>query len=289
MNKQTGNNRRVIASVQHALDILNLFEESYPEIGNNDIAKMLKMDPGTVAGLVYTLKLNHYLDQNPDNRKYRLGMKLAERASMLLNQIDLRKIAAPYLEELRQWSGESINLAIRDHTEVVYIERLMGHHALGIRSELGKRACVHSTALGKAILASMIPEEIQAILADYEFIPVTPNTITNLKDFLKELDRVRKTGYAIDEEENELGGRCLAAPVFNNSGVPVAAVSISVPVQRLPREQVSEYGTRIKETTLEISRTLGYSPDNDKEVQQIEYSTKLSEVNRRQTKTYGGK
>ena len=76
---------------------------------------MLNMDPGTVAGLVYTLKLNNYLDQNPDNRKYRLGMKLAERAAVLLDQIDLRKIAAPYLEELRQWSGESINLAIRDH------------------------------------------------------------------------------------------------------------------------------------------------------------------------------
>ncbi len=262
MKKKTGNNRKVIASVQHALDILNLYEESQAEIGNNDIAKMLAMDPGTVAGLVYTLKLNHYLDQNPDNRKYRLGMKLAERASVLLNQIDLRKIAAPFLEELRQWSGESINLAIRDQTEVVYIERLMGHHSLGIRSELGKRACVHSTALGKAILASMIPEEIQAVLANYAFIPVTPNTITNSNDFLKELDRVRKTGYAIDEEENELGGRCLAAPIFNNSGVPVAAVSISVPVQRLPRDQISAYGTRIKKAAIEISRNLGYSPGN---------------------------
>jgi IclR family transcriptional regulator, KDG regulon repressor len=261
MEKQTGNNRKVIASVQHALDILNLFDESHAEIGNNDIAKMLKMDPGTVAGLVYTLKLNHFLDQNPDNRKYRLGMQLAERASVLLNQIDLRKIAAPYLEELHQWSGESINLAIQDHQEVVYIERLMGHHSLGIRSELGKRAWLHSTALGKAILAYMIPEEVQTILAGYEFIQVTPKTITNLADFLEELKHVRKTGYAIDEEENELGGRCLAAPVFNNAGKPVAAVSISVPVQRLPRENIVGYGTRIKEAALEISRDLGYFPE----------------------------
>jgi IclR family KDG regulon transcriptional repressor len=179
---------------------------------------------------------------------------------VLLDQIDLRKISTPYLEELRQWSGESINLAIRDHNEVVYIERLFGHHSLGIRSELGKRARLHSTALGKAILANMNPEEIQAILTGYEFIPVTPKTIMNLKDFLVELERVKKAGYAIDEEENELGGRCLAAPVFNNDGIPVAAVSISIPVQRLPREKIIEYGAKIREAALDISRNLGYFP-----------------------------
>ena len=258
MKKQTGNTRKVIASVQRALDIINLFDGSHAELGNNEIAKMLDMDPGTAAGLVYTLRLNNYLDQNPDNRKYRLGLKLAERAAVLLDQMDLRKIATPYLEELRQWCGESINLAIRDHNEVVYIERLFGHHSLGIRSELGKRARLHSTALGKAILANMNPEEAKAILTGYEFVSITPKTITNLKDFLVELERVRETGYAIDEEENELGGRCLAAPVFNNDGIPVAAVSISVPIQRLPREKVIEYGKRIKEATLDISRNLGY-------------------------------
>jgi IclR family transcriptional regulator, KDG regulon repressor len=229
MNKQTGNSRKVIASVQHALDILNLFDGSHAELGNNEIAKTQNMDPGTVAGLVYTLKLNNYLDQNPINRKYRLGMKLAERAAVLLDQIDLRKIATPYLEELRQWSGESINLAI-------------------------------STALGKAILANLHPEETQAILTGYEFIPLTPKTIINSKDFLKELERTRILGYAIDEEENEMGGRCLAAPVFNNDGIPVAAISISVPVQRLPREKITEFGSKIKEVALEISRNLGYSP-----------------------------
>jgi DNA-binding IclR family transcriptional regulator len=179
---------------------------------------------------------------------------------VLLDQIDLRKIATPFLEELRQWSGESINLAIRDDKEVVYIERLFGHHSLGIRSELGKRARLHSTALGKAILAHMDPKETRAILFGYEFTPITPKTITNLEDFLEELKRVGITGYAIDEEENELGGRCLAAPIFNNYSIPVAAVSISVPIQRLPREKIVEYGTQIKQAALEISRNLGYSP-----------------------------
>jgi DNA-binding IclR family transcriptional regulator len=96
-------NRKVIASVQNALKILNLFEGNRSEMGNTEIANLLDMNPATVAGLVYTLKTNHYLDQNPANRKYRLGLKIAERASVLLNQLDLRKAASPYLEELRDW------------------------------------------------------------------------------------------------------------------------------------------------------------------------------------------
>jgi DNA-binding IclR family transcriptional regulator len=256
--KPAGNNRKAIASVQHALDILNLFEGSRAELGNNEIARMLGMDPSTAAGLVYTLKLNNYLDQNPDTRKYRLGMRLAERASVLLDQLDLRKIAAPTLEKLREWSGESVNLAIRDHGEVVYIERLFGHHSLGIRSELGKRGHLHSTALGKVLLAHASPEECQAVLSNYEFIPVTPKTITNPQDFQAELQRVRDQGYAVDEEENELGGRCLAAAVFDVSGRPVAALSISVPIQRLPHEKIPRYGMKIKEAAMEISRNIGY-------------------------------
>ncbi len=239
--------RKVIASVQHALNILNLFDGSHPEMGNSEIASMLNMDPGTAAGLIYTLKHNNYLDQNLSNRKYRLGLKLAERAAVLLNQIDLRKIAAPYLEELRQWSGESTNLAICDHQEVAYIERLFGSHSLGIRSEVGKRAPIHSTALGKAILANLRSKEVHSILFDYRFFSVTSNTITNRDDFIHELERVRKAGYGIDNEENEIGGRCLAAPILNNEGLAVAAISISFPTQRLPVEKIPEFGEKSKQ------------------------------------------
>jgi IclR family KDG regulon transcriptional repressor len=258
MNKQTG--RKVIASVQHALNILNIFEDTHAELGNSDIARLLDMDPGTVAGLVYTLKINNYLDQNPDNRKYRLGLKLVERASILLGQIDLRKTAAPILESLLEWSRESVNLAVRDSQEVVYIERLFGSQSLGIRSELGKRAPLHSTALGKAIMAYLEPNEIRTILGDYTFTAVTPKTIVTKKDLLAELEKVRREGYALDEEENELGGRCLAAPVIDHVGKPVAAISVSAPIQRLPKEKIPEYGEKIKTAAGILSRNIGYIP-----------------------------
>lgn len=252
------NHRKVIASVQNALNILSLFDDRHFELGNAEIAKSLDMDPGTAAGLVYTLKANQYLDQNPANRKYRLGLKIAERASMLLNQLDLPKIAASYMGELRDWCGESVNLAILDHQEVVYVERQFGHHALGIRSELGKRAPVHSTALGKAIAAYLPDPELRHLLEDYVFRPVTPYTITDRGAFLQELALVRIQGFAVDEQENELGGRCIGAPVFDHAGCPSAAISISVPIQRLPLEKLPEYGMKLKQTGLAISKRLGF-------------------------------
>ncbi len=258
MTDPSGNSRKMIASVQKALDILNLFEGPRSELGNAEIAKLVDLPAGTVSGLIYTLKAYHYLDQNPTNRKYRLGLKLAERAAVLLNQLDLRKVAAPYLEKLREWCGESINLAIIDGQEVVYIERLFGKHALGIRSELGKRAPVHSTALGKAILANFPKAEIDHFLDHYKFIPVTRYTITERSRFEAEIRRVRKMGFATDEEENEIGGRCVAATIFDHNCYPVAAVSISAPIQRLPREQMPGFGDRIKAAAETISEQLGY-------------------------------
>ncbi len=258
MENNRSNNRKVIASVQNALNVLNLFEGSRSELGNSEIAKILDMDPGTVAGLVYTLKLNKYLDQNPVNRKYRLGLKIAERASVLLNQLDLRKISTPYLEELRDWCGESVNLAIMDDREVVYIERQFGHHALSIRSDLGKRAPIHSTSLGKAIVAYLPKEELEMLLKDYDFKPVTRYTITDHKAFAQELTAIQERGFAIDEQENELGGRCIGVPIFNHQGYPVAALSVSVPIQKLPLDRVQAYGNKLKEVSLAISNQIGF-------------------------------
>lgn len=259
MDKNSLSNRKVIASVQNALNILNLFDEAHSELGNIEIARLLNMDPGTVAGQVYTLKVNNYLDQNSTTHKYRLGLKLAERANVLLNQLDLRKIAAPYLEELRDWCGESVNMAILDNQEVVYIERLFGYHALGIRSELGKRAPVHSTALGKAIAAYLPGNELTLLLNGYKFRPVTSHTITDCKTFEQDLNTVKNSGYGIDDQENEMGGRCIGAPVFNHQGYPIAAVSISCPIQRFPIEKIPEFGQKILSAAEKISRDLGYA------------------------------
>lgn len=256
-------NRKVIASVRNALNVLNLFDDNHSELGNIEIARMLDMNPATVAGLVYTLKKSKYLDQNPENRKYRLGVKILERASVLLNQLDLRKISAPYLEELRDWCGESVNLGVLNHGNVVYIERLFGLHSLGIRTELGKQSPIHSTALGKAILSQLPDEEINAILRDYHFTPLTPYTITDKQIFIQELKDTRNRGYSLDDQENEIGGRCIGVAILNHQMYPVAAISISIPIQRLSREQIPEYSQKLRMTAETISKNLGFQQNND--------------------------
>ena len=249
--------RKSIASVQRALDILNLFNNEHVELGNGEIARLLDLPTGTAAGLIFTLRINNYLDQNPANRKYRLGLKLAERAAVLLDQLDLRKVAAPFLEELRDWCGESVNLAVRDGNEVVYIERMFGGHSLGIRSELGRRGSLHSTSLGKAMFAFLPDTERQILVDRYNFYPNTPFTITDKELFKQELSLTYERGFAVDEQENELWGRCVGAPIFDRYGYPIAAISISVPIQRFPEEEIEKYGRKLIETSEAISQKMG--------------------------------
>lgn len=252
--------RKLIASVQRALDILDLFDSKHAELGNAEIARSLDLPVGTAAGLIYTLKLNGYLAQNPANRKYRLGFKLAERTRVLFDQLDLRRAALPYLEKLRESCNESVNLGLLDGDSVVYIERLHGHQSLGIRSEIGKHAPIHSTALGKVILAYQPPGNVERFLAGYKFEPVTRYTIRTAEAFQAELALTRQRGFGVDDEENEIGGRCVAAPIFDSSDLPVAAVSVSVPVQRLPADRVAEFGRMVQSTAAKISHDLGFSP-----------------------------
>jgi IclR family transcriptional regulator, KDG regulon repressor len=251
------NKRKIIGSVQRAIDILNLFDKVTSELGITEIARALDLPKSTAAGLIYTLEENGYLDQNPNTRKYRLGFKLAERTGILLSQFDLRKIATPILQDLRDNCNESVNLGIRDDNDIVYIERIHGHNMLGIRSEIGKRERIHSTALGKTIISTLPEAEIDLFLENYDFLPVTIKTITNRNKFLDELLITRQRGFALDDQENEIGGRCVAAPIFDLSGKAVAAISISVPFQRMPDSLIDHLGHQVLEAAQEISRQLG--------------------------------
>ncbi len=249
--------RKVIGSVQRALQILDLFEPRIPELGTTEIALSMDLPKSTVAGLIATLEQNGYLEQNPENRKYRLGFKLAERAGVLLGQFDLRQVATPVLEALRDTCQESVNLALLDQETVVYIERIHGMNMLGMRSEIGKREHVHSTALGKAMLAYLPDEHLDAVIARLDFIPLTPHTITSPGAFRLEIQQTRQRGYGLDDQENERGGRCVAAPIFDHYGEMAAAVSISVPLQRMSDEQIPIFGAQVREAANEISRRLG--------------------------------
>ena len=248
----------MIKSLQRAINILDLFDEQMVELGITEIAETLGLHKSTAAGLVYTLEHNGYLDQDPETRKYRLGFKLVERASTRLDQIDVRQVALPFLQELRAWCGESVNLAVLDGEQIVYIERLTTTQSLGMRAKVGYRAPLHCTALGKAILSGMPQGKVEEFIAQYGLPAFTANSITDCAQFLQEMDRVREQGFAVDNEENEAGVRCVAAPIFDHTGQPAAAVSISSPVLRFPLSEVPHYGQKVIEAANAISERLGY-------------------------------
>lgn len=250
---------RIISSLQRALDILSLFGPQTPELGITDIAKALNLHKSTASGLVYTLERNGYIAQNPENRRYHLGLQLVERAGVLLDQIEIRKIAMPELEYLRDWASESVNLAILEENQIIYIERLLTDKSLGFRNHIGKRAWPHSTALGKAILSHLPPQQALAVLQSYALESMTQNTITDIEVLMRQFELFRRQGYAIEREENEIGGLCISAPIHSYDAVPIAAVSVSFPLSRLDETTISSSGAKVREVAQRISQNLGYT------------------------------
>lgn len=249
---------KLIGAVERALDILELFDERTPELGTTEIAEAAGLHKSTAAGLIHTLAAKGYLTQNPTNRRYRLGLKVVGRAGVVLGTMDLRHAALPYVQQLRDEFGETVNLAVLDAGDMVYIERLLCAHPLGMRSEVGKREPAHSTALGKAILAHSEPSEVHDYVARYGLLASTERTVTDWDTLNQRLELTRRQGYAIDDEENQVGGRCVAAPIFDHTGRPAAAISISAPTARLSLEQVPIVGAQVKQAARTISASLGY-------------------------------
>ncbi len=249
---------KLIGAVERALDILDLFDERTPELGVTEIAAATGLYKSTAAGLIYTLAAKGYLTQDPASRRYRLGLKLIERAAVVLNSINLRQVALPYLHQLRDTFDETVNLAVLDAGHMVYVERLLCSKGLGMRSEVGKHEPAHSTALGKAMLAHLPAQEVENYSARFGLRAMTARTITDLGLLRAQLEQIRQQGYAVDDEENEEGVRCVAAPVFDHNGKPVASISISAPSARLPIEEVPRIGAKVREVALAISANLGY-------------------------------
>jgi DNA-binding IclR family transcriptional regulator len=252
---------KTIGAVDRALAILELFNDQTPELGITEMSKLTGLHKSTLAGLVYTLEQRGYLFQNRETRKYRLGLRLAERAQVALTKFAVTEIARPHLIQLVQRHDESVNLAVLEKTEVVYIDHVGSSQPLGVRVKIGKRASIHTTALGKVITAFLPTEDRDLLVAQIStpaLEKVTPNSIDTPERLLTELERIKAQGYSLDDQENELGGRCVAAPIFDWAGRVVAGVSLSAPIQRFPYEQVEAYGKSVRETAAAISQDMGY-------------------------------
>jgi IclR family KDG regulon transcriptional repressor len=248
----------MVKSVSRALDIIDIVSSEKNGLGVTEIAKQMDINKSSVYRILSTLVQYGYMEQDEETSRYKLGYKFLEMSSKLLESIDLRKEAKPYLQELEKETNEVIHLVVYDQGEVIYIEKLEGTETLRMHSKVGKRAPMHCTAVGKAILAHLPSNVVLDVLERKGMPRHTDKTITDKDEFLKELAQVKQKGYALDLEENEYGIRCIAVPIFDHVGKVIAAVSLSGPTIRMTYERIEQLQARIRQIGKQISARLGY-------------------------------
>jgi IclR family transcriptional regulator, KDG regulon repressor len=248
----------MVKSVSRALDIIALVGSKKGGMGVTEISKQIDINKSSVYRILSTLVQYGYIEQDEETGRYKLGYKFLEVSSQLLDSIDLRAEAKSYLQELESETNEVIHLVVFDQGEVVYIEKLEGNETLRMHSKVGKRAPMHCTSVGKAILAHL-PTSVVLDILERKGMPMhTEKTITNKDAFLQELIRVKQKGYALDLEENEYGITCIAVPIFDHSGKVIAAISISGTTIRMTDKRLDILQERMRQIGIQISARLGY-------------------------------
>ncbi|MGQ9778952.1 MAG: IclR family transcriptional regulator [Bacillota bacterium] len=259
-----------VRSVKRALQILSLFNPNKMEWGITEMSRALGVAKSVVHRLVTTFEQEGFLVQNPENGKYRLSIKLFELGSLVITTMDLRRIALPLVEELSRRCGETVHVGILDGTDVISIEEAETVHTLRPAIFIGKRAPLYCTAIGKALLAFLPKAERKRIIGLIRFTRFTPNTITDPESLEKELAAVRMRGYAVDDEEHDIGVRCVGVPILGRQGDAVASVSISGPSVRITREKIPVLAEELKRTALDISRAMGYTGSGREVLTEVE-------------------
>jgi len=250
--------RYTVDAAAKALELLSVFSFREPRLSLADLATRTGIPRATAFRLLSTLEQSGFLDKV--HGAYQLGIKCFVLGNIVAGGLDLRETARPHLAALREATRETTQIAILDHWQVVYLERMLSSMSVGyMRSRAGAILPAYCTGLGKTLLAFRPEAEVAAWAATQKFPAMTPRTITTAKRLLKELSVIRDRGYGLDEEEREKGVCCIAAPIRNHNGDVVAAVSAAGPIQRMPRELAgSDVALAVVSAAAAISIDLGY-------------------------------
>ena len=242
-------------ALERALALLAAFEHR-AEWRLVDIARETGLSEATALRYLSTL-VHHRIVERDGEGTYRLGMRLFQLGQRALGRRDVRQLALPHLESLRERFEETVNLAVYSQENVVIIEVLESTHSIRKGAALGETDEWHCSALGKAIL-SLLPEpDARRILETHRLRRHTPHTITDIGPLLEQLVQARRCGYAIDAEEGEVGLSCVAAPVRDHRGLGSYAISVSGPASRLRPDRVAEVGEAVAGAAALVSRALG--------------------------------
>ena len=250
---ETAEKKSKIQAVSRAIDILRCFD-GRKELGITEISKAVGLHKSTAAGLVSTLCAERMLEQNEVNGKYRLGLELFRLGKNV--NTDLHELCHPYLLDLSEAVGETVNMAMLDGDAVVYIDKIDSPRSMRIVSRIGQRIPFYCTANGKALIARQPKDVIDALLADFKPQIYTEKTIKTADEMRRVLSKSLEDGYACDDEEYETGLICYSVPIVKHEGQPDLAISVSGPAGRMQGEFRERVLENLKATAEKISRAV---------------------------------
>lgn len=246
-----------VSSVLKVFGILEALAEQ-KEIGVTELAQKLMMSKSTTYRFVQTMKTLGFVSQEGETDKYRLTLKLFELGAKALEYVDLIELADKEMSRIAKLTNETVHLGTLEGDEIIYLHKIDSGYSLRMYSRIGRRNPLYSTAIGKVLLSECDESEVDEIMAKVRFIKHTANTLENTAALKKVLAEVRKRHYAEDNEEQEVGIRCIAAPVYNRFGRIIAAISISLPAVRFKPEEVPYLVDMLHTAGRNVSEQLGF-------------------------------
>ena len=246
-----------IQVLDRALALLEVLSHQGPDLTLAQISHLLKLHKSTAHRLIMVLERHRLIEKNSNTSKYRLGLKLFELGTKAIGQLDLRERARPFLERAVLETGETVHLCVYDDGEVVYLDKVEPTRSVRLASSVGRRNPAYCTAVGKALMAFLPEAQVELAAAKHGFRQLTRRTISNMLELKGELVKVRKLGYAVDNEENEEGVCCVGAPVWSFGPHPIAAISVSGPTFRMTPEKVPIVAQSVVAIAQGLSRQLG--------------------------------
>ena len=245
-------------AVERALAILEAVAPESDGLTNAAISRKLQIPKSSASYILRTLEKQGYLTRNPETGKYRVGLKVLSLSRGALTGIDVREVALPIMRHLMEKTNLTCHLAILDGPDAVYIEKVEPHGFIKMDTWVGRRMRVHATSVGKTLVAHVPEERLEKILAERGMEKRTTKTITTLPRLLKDLEKVRQQGYAVDDEENNLGARCLGAPIFNQDGAIEASIGLSGTINQVNAQTMPRIVEALKDAARHISMGMGY-------------------------------
>jgi DNA-binding IclR family transcriptional regulator len=243
-------------AVERALNILENVAQRREGLTNSEISRKLGIPKSSASYILRTLERRGYLRREGPTGRYKLGLKILSLGGDAQSNLDVADVALPFMRALVERVHLTSHLAVLDQGEAVYIEKVEAPGFFKVNTWVGRRMYLHSTSVGKVLLAWLPRQEMEAIVRQQGMKKRTPKTITAVSRLLADLELVREQGYAVDDEENSTGARCLGAPIHDAMGSVTAALGVSGTLTQVDEENLSRIADALKETARRISRQL---------------------------------